>query len=217
MIKIFISYSIKDKVIAGDLKKHFETYGVIECFVAHDDIDAGTEWEQEILRNLETSDYFMPLMTKNLETSYWCQQEAGFAFAKGIKIIPLIPDVDATKPVGFFAKYQGQKIRLDNLEQSTQEWLEKEGIIEKSDSEVEKVITIFATSDSFAEASRNTRLLLELNNKFTKKDIVQIARISCENNQILDSWGARELLRPFFVKNAKIIPDKLFNDFLKGG
>ena len=58
MFKIFISYSQKDKEIAGDLKRYFEEYDQISCFIAHDDIAPGSQWEQEILDNLETSIFF---------------------------------------------------------------------------------------------------------------------------------------------------------------
>ena len=33
MLKIFISYSNKDKHIAGELEKLFEEYKVLECFI----------------------------------------------------------------------------------------------------------------------------------------------------------------------------------------
>ena len=75
-LRIFISYSSKyNKEIAGILKKLFEEYDNIECFVAHDDIIHGSEWEKEIIKNLDSTNLFMPIQTKHLESSYWCQQE----------------------------------------------------------------------------------------------------------------------------------------------
>jgi len=75
-LRIFISYSSKyNKEIAGILKKLFEEYDNIQCFVAHDDIIHGSEWEKEIIKNLDSTNLFMPIQTKHLESSYWCQQE----------------------------------------------------------------------------------------------------------------------------------------------
>ena len=45
--KIFISYSKFDKKIAGIIKRCFEEYKDINCFLAHDDIDPGSEWEKK--------------------------------------------------------------------------------------------------------------------------------------------------------------------------
>ncbi|RKY39226.1 MAG: hypothetical protein DRP72_00365 [Candidatus Omnitrophota bacterium] len=216
MLKIFISYSIKDKKIAGELKRHFESYGAVECFVAHDDIIPGSHWEQEVLRNLESSDFFMPIHTKNIEGSYWCQQEAGFALAKNIKIIPLIPDVNGSDPVGFYAKYQGFKIKLSDLHGSAKQWLIKEGIIHIENSEeLEKRIIIFEASNSFYEAGINTKSLFELEREFTTGDILRIVEITLKNNQILYSWEARKYLKPFFMKNVKIISKEQLEEFLK--
>ena len=216
MLKIFISYSQKDKEIAGELKKYFESYDVVECFVAHDDISPGTQWEQEILRNLQSSDYFMLLHTKNLEESYWCQQEAGFALAIGMDIISLIPDAGGTDPVGFYAKFQGFKIKLSNLRGSVKEWLLKQGIIqiEKSD-ELEKMMIIFKASNSYFESGINTKSLFKLEGQFTNGDIIHIMEIALKNEQILYSWKAREYLKPFFIKHAKLISKEQLEEFLK--
>jgi len=134
-MKIFISYSKDDKRIAGELKKYFEHYENIECFIAHDDIKPGTKWEEDILSNLSDADYFLPLQTVNLIKSYWCQQEAGIAFNREIKIIPLIPDVDGIDPVGFYAKYQGFKIKVSDLSSSVKKFLIKENVIVDEDFE----------------------------------------------------------------------------------
>lgn len=216
MLKIFLSYSTKDKVLAGELKRYFEEYDVIECFIAHDDITPGSPWEQEILANLESSDFFMPLQTESLENSFWCQQEAGFAVAQKIRIIPLMPDVDGIDPIGFYAKYQGLKIKLSDLRGSVKRWLVKEGIIAREDiDEFEKRILLFEKSDSFVEAGENTRSLFKLEEQFTKADIIRITEVTLKNNQILSSWDARRYLKPFFIKHAKIISKEQLEEFLK--
>lgn len=217
MLKIFISYSQKeDKKIAGELKRYFEEYDTIECFVAHDDIAPGSEWEQEILKSLENSDFFMPIQTEHLRDSYWCQQEAGYAVARKIRIVPLIPDSIGIDPIGFYAKFQGFKIKVNDLKDSVKSWLILEGIITDDESdELKKRMLIFKSSGTYYEAGVNTRLLFELENQFTKVDIIDIARFTVKNNQILDSYDAQSYLRLFFSKNAKVIPKEYVERFFR--
>jgi hypothetical protein len=217
MLKIFLSYSKHDKEIAGQLKKYFEEHDIIQCFVAHDDIPPGSHWEQEILKELESSDFFMPLQTINLEKSYWCQQEAGFALARKIQIVPLIPNVDGSDPVGFYAKIQGTKIKLGDLRGSIKSWLISEGIITGASEELEKRMFIFEKSATFFEAGINTRSLFELESKFTKVDIRRIVESTLNNGQILESWDARDYLRPFFIKHNKFISKEELERFLGAG
>jgi hypothetical protein len=217
MLKIFISYSSKyNKEIAGNLKQFFEEYSDIECFVAHDDIIHGSEWEKEIIENLDSVDFFMPIQTINLEASYWCQQEAGYALAKGIKIIPLIPDVDGTDPVGFYAKFQGFKIKTNDLRSSVKWWLIKEGIIHEGKAEeIDKRIFLFSNSQSFAEAGETTRSLLEFESEFTDADVLKILDITLSNDQILSSFSARPSLRSLFRKHVNIIPKEKLEEFFR--
>jgi len=220
MLKIFISYSQIDKKIAGELKEAFEKYDIIKCFVAHDDIVPGSAWEQEILSQLQSSNFLMPIQTENLKNSYWCQQEVGFALAKNIKVIPLIPDSGGIDPIGFYAKFQGFRIRLDDLQRSVKQWLIKEGIIHEENAEeeeIEKRLIIFKASGSFYEAGLNTQSLLQLENNFTNADILKIAEIAVENGQILSSFAARGYLKLFFVKYANIIPKEQLEKFLSLG
>ena len=206
-MKIFISYSQEDKELAGDLKRSFEEYDSVKCFIAHDDITPGSEWEKKILSNLESSDVFMPLQTENLKQSFWCQQEAGMVIEKKMKIVPLIPDQGGIDPVGFYARFQGFKIKTHDLHGSVKLWLINEGIIDSDNyDEIEKRILLFEASNSWAEAHRNIIALLELEAKFSKADILRIAKIATENNQILSSFAAQPYLRRFFTNHASIIP-----------
>ena len=131
-LKVFISYSKKDKQLAGELKKAFEAFGV-EAFVAHDDIESGSQWEEEILKNLEVCDLFMPLETENLRGSHWCQQEIGIALVKKKIIIPLLPSSGYVDPDGFHGKFQGFPIRIDDVRGSVRKLLVQQGVIENKD------------------------------------------------------------------------------------
>jgi hypothetical protein len=47
-IKIFLCYVFADKHIGGELKECLENEFSFEVFVAHDDIEAGAEWNDSI-------------------------------------------------------------------------------------------------------------------------------------------------------------------------
>lgn len=215
-MNFFISYASKyDKKVAGDFKKYLERHEGFNCFVAHDDIKPGTKWEDEVLENLLKADYFLPIQTNGLVESYWCQQEAGIAFNKGIKIIPLIPDTDGVDPVGFYAKYQGFRIKINDLNGSVKRFLIEEGLIESEDhEEIEKRIIIFEASNTWDEASKSVASLLELGDKFSKADILRIVDSTLSNNQIYGSFGAYSPLKRFFMKHAAIIPKDQIEQFL---
>lgn len=207
-MKIFVSYSAKyNKEIAGKLKEYFEEYPNVECFVAHDDILQGSTWEQEILDNLNTCDYFLPIQTENLTQSFWCQQEAGIAFSSHKKIIPLIPESDECAPVGFYARFQGFKIKEYDLRGSVKRFLIKEKIIEEGNhDEIEKRKIVFAGSQSFASACTNAEYLCELQADFTDADILDILDITLGNNQICNSYAARPTLKGLFQSKVRMLP-----------
>lgn len=132
MIHIFISYSKHDKHLAGAIKRGFEQNKEIKCFVAHDDIEPGSEWGKEILKNLRTSNFFMPIQTPKLVESYWCQQEAGICLELEIGIIPLIPDQGGVDPVGFYSKYQGFVIKTNDIPASVNHLIQTYDLLNES-------------------------------------------------------------------------------------
>lgn len=101
-VKAFISHTSKDKQYATKTRDALKTYN-IDCFVAHEDIKPSEEWQEEITKALNTMDFFISIHTKGFSNSLWCQQEIGFAVARGIKIIPIKFEED---PMGFIGKIQ---------------------------------------------------------------------------------------------------------------
>jgi len=102
-LKIFVSYSIKDKRIAGAIKDSFNEYN-IDTFLAHEDIEIGKEWRDIILANLNQFDVFIALLSKNFIESEWTNQEAGFAVCRNKLIISI--SIDDKMPYGFLEMFQ---------------------------------------------------------------------------------------------------------------
>jgi TIR domain len=100
--RCFISHLSKDKIKATRLRDSFTAHG-INAFVAHEDIHPTAEWAVEIIRALRCMDFFVSVHTKGFSQSVWCQQEVGFALARGIPMISLRMGED---PVGFQSAQQ---------------------------------------------------------------------------------------------------------------
>ena len=80
-LKLFISYSHKDRKLAKQVKKCLLTFG-LNVFLAHDDIEASVQWANEIVAALKESDVFPPLLTDAFSASDWTDQETGVALGR---------------------------------------------------------------------------------------------------------------------------------------
>jgi hypothetical protein len=112
-LEVFISYSSKDKSIAAKVSTAIRLAGG-EAFLAHETIKVSTEWRTEILKQLRTCPVIFCLITKNFLDSEWTQQEAGFAMARGMRVVSLI--FNGIRPPGFIEAFQGIHVTFDNLE-----------------------------------------------------------------------------------------------------
>lgn len=143
--KIFISHLTSNKEIAEALKQALKPY-YVECFVAHEDITPALEWQDEILKALNTMDAFISLHCDNFKQSVWCQQEIGIALAKQVKIIPIKFD-GKEDPCGFISKIQGLPRRKRDMNDLAKEII---SILKVS----------IETKDKYTETcSRNTPLI----------------------------------------------------------
>lgn len=111
--RLFISHVSAEKEKAERLRECLAPYH-ISGFVAHQDIHPTLEWQTEIERALQAMDAFLAVHTKGFSSSYWAQQEVGFAIARGVKIISFKLGED---PVGFISKHQA----LTRLNRSAEE------------------------------------------------------------------------------------------------
>ena len=102
--KIFISYSSKDKRIAGDLAKAAKTLNM-RPFLAHDDICPGEKWDEVIRKKMSACDVVMVLITPNFSKAIYAIQETGAAWMLKKKVLPVC--VRSQTPPGFIASIQG--------------------------------------------------------------------------------------------------------------
>jgi len=104
---VFVSYAIKDKKLAGNLKVELEKNG-LKVFLAHEDIEPTEKWRDRIISDLKSSRTFIALRTKNYCGRPYTEQECGFALALNKRILTIFIGT-STDDMGFCSEFQGEK------------------------------------------------------------------------------------------------------------
>jgi len=101
--RLFLSHLAKHKVEVSKLKDELALYG-ISAFVAHEAIQPSLEWQREIELALRSMHGLLALITPDFHASFWTDQEIGWAFGRGVLVVPVRLGAD---PYGFAGKVQG--------------------------------------------------------------------------------------------------------------
>jgi hypothetical protein len=111
---VFISYSNVDAHAAAVLRGTLELNNY-PCFLAHEDIEATSDWHEEIWKSLHNSHAFIGLVTDDFNSSAFCQQEIGAALALGLP--SLLVFAGSRTLAGFAARFQAvkRKMLIDTL------------------------------------------------------------------------------------------------------
>lgn len=210
----FISYSYKDRKLAGLIKSGLEAFG-FNIFLAHEDITPSTEWQDTILRKLKASHIFLPLITKNFRLSAWTDQEVGAAVILRKCIVPLKV---GNNPYGFMGKFQAQTIG-SRSEQSIEKycWSIVRSLFENKRFEDEikgALIERFADSRSYAESARVAGYLGKAKH-LTAEQLDKIVAGATENRQIYDGYVARRFVDDLIGKERKRINKKVLAEYKK--
>ena len=95
---LFFSHSSKDKDIIFPIKEKINqsTGGVFDIFLSSDgeSIPFGRNWLHKIENGLQVAKIMFVFVTENSLSSGWIYFEAGFAYSKGIQVIPVGIGVD---------------------------------------------------------------------------------------------------------------------------
>ena len=98
-----MSYSSRDKRLAGQIKTRLEEFG-ITAFVAHDDIPGGSMWANSIRESISDCRLFLALITKTYHEQEYTEQELGMAVYAKKPVVCI--SVDDAQPLGFARLYQ---------------------------------------------------------------------------------------------------------------
>lgn len=198
-----MSYNSADKLIAGNIKKHLESFGM-EVFLAHQDIEPTEEWHDRILTELENADVFLPLLTDEFEKSKWTGQECGYAVAKRTFIVSLKVTKD---PPAFLSRKQAFRLEGSNLPTSC---LGIAKVIHKNphlrQRFLDSLINVISQSESFEDAIQKTSLLEEFN-EYSQTQVDDVLRASIDNYQIWHSFGAQRNIN-LFINRHRAQADK---------
>jgi TIR domain-containing protein len=111
-LEFFLTYSTKDKRLAGQAKKNLEERGQ-SAFLAHEDIQPSVEWEKEIRQRLDGCTALVAIVTRNFSNSAYANQEVGFVLGKGKPIVAL--RFSDSKLPGFLQSVQAMNASTDDL------------------------------------------------------------------------------------------------------
>lgn len=201
-VKLFISHLARKKETATELREELDRVG-ISGFVAHNDIAPSKEWQNEIEAALQTCDAVVALMVEGFHQSFWTDQEIGFAFGRGL---PVIPVNMGENPYGFIAKIQAYKFRdVPALSETIFKVLLTDARTSRKMSEA--LVSQFIRSKSFAAATQNLRLLKKI--KHWDDPLIEMVKSAPKkNDQIRGAFdvpeGVNALVKKLRSKKALI-------------
>ncbi len=127
-IEIFLSHADEDKKLAKRLAQILKKFGP-KVFLAHDDIDAGENWEDILNEKIINCDIFLALLTDNFHNANYTDHEVGIAFGLKKPIVPV--SIGKIDPYGFMSKIQTKKISEDFDEEEIGKLVKKMSLITK--------------------------------------------------------------------------------------
>ena len=204
-LEIFISHADEDKIIAREIADEMEKIDGLNVFVAHENLDPGTDWKNELTRKIFDCDVFMILLTKNFHPAEWTEQEVGIAHAFDRRMIPI--RFDDTSTTGFMGDSQTSKkltypidsVEIKNLTDVMFAYSEE------GQRQVNKLIQQLYETGNFVDANACARILFDLTNKFTDEQINKIAETFLDNYEVHTAWTSKPKCLELFQRNWKRI------------
>lgn len=99
---VFVSYSVKDKVVADAIVARLEADS-IRCWVAPRDVVPGADWGESIINAIELSRIMVLVFTSSANASPQIKREVERAVDKGVYTIPFrIDNVEPTRALEYF-------------------------------------------------------------------------------------------------------------------
>lgn len=197
--RLFLSHVSLHKTQVSELKDALADYG-IAGFVAHEDIQPSLEWQREIELALRSMHALAALVTPDFHASNWTDQEVGWAFGRGVLVVPVRLGAD---PYGFAGKVQGANGRLEHSKTLASSIV---GILLKNPQTHREMrralVTALSRAKMFEWAISLSKILVEIED-FTEEEKVAM-RNACEENSIVSrAYGVPERIYAAFGKPAE--------------
>ena len=207
-LRVFLSYSSKNKILAGEIKQSLELFD-FEVFLAHEDIEPAIEWQEEIIKQLKVCDIFLPIINENFKESMWTDQESGYALALDKFIIPLNAGL---VPYGFIGKYQALKIGTDVVDSCRKILTRVRSHAPFKEIFDNRSIKKFTDSGSYSDANTQAENL-DIFEPFTPNQINEIISGSLANDQIQGAYRAWPKVKTWFEKYKDSLQPILVEQF----
>lgn len=199
-IEVFLSHADEDKKIARQMANALKKYH-IKVFVAHDDIDAGEDWENILIEKIMDCDIFLVLLSENFHKAHYTDHEVGIARGLNKQIVPV--RIDNSKPYGFMSRFQAKKITDDDMESEIAKLAGKmSSATKKGKSAIDKLIEDFSDVRSYDAANEISDALFTYT-KFSKEQITTIADAYLSNDQIRGGFRSGRRCESLFEENWK--------------
>ena len=197
----FLSHADKDKImaekIAEELKKHH-----YDVFVAHRDIDPGSDWENVLKQRIDECDLFLILLSANFKQADYASQEVGIAICKDKKIFPF--SIDGTMPYGFMSKYQSGPFDTGDIVGEAKRISEQfRRAIDGTLRSIDTLISALRFASSFREANQIARELSSYTD-FTDGQLEAMAAAYNQNFEARGSWTAGPYIRDLLQERGKL-------------
>jgi len=219
-LRFFISYHHSDGRLAGKIKESLEEYGA-EVFVAHDDLQGGVAWQNEVLRSLKQADVFVAVLTPNFRSSKFTDQEIGVAVSEQKLIIPLMVDRDSV-PHGFISPIQGFRFQFTRERGSDQEVpdcdLAAADVVnhilatQYRPQLVDSIIRAFINSSSFVQANSRVKFVEKIKDSLSPEHVLGIIREGFLNRQIYDGNVASRVLRETILPQHSAVNPEMISE-----
>ena len=177
--RVFLSHKAEEKLKATELKVALKGYGV-SAFVAHEDIQPTTEWQEEIKEALGSMQAFVALLTDEFQNSPWTDQEIGYALCREVPIIPVRLGID---PYGFLGTVQALSCGWLELP-----WEIVQILLERDTSLINDYIGAVEQCGNFDDANRLSRVLDRITS-LSNEQALRLVNAYNENHQVSQSFG----------------------------
>lgn len=198
-LRLFMSHSAKHKRFVADVSRELAVVGV-QGFVAHEAMMTEEDWQPQIEVACKTAQAFVGFVHPEFNSSAWCQQEIGWARARGL---PEYYFMMGAIPQGFPAKTQwpnGLGRSADEIAHEIVAWLERRTDFQNAI--VDELMKGLESAGDYYSAEAAAKRIVALNN-LTPQTWNRLAETYWSNDQVYGSVLVGKVLRPFYEANDR--------------
>ena len=197
--RLFLSHVSAEKVFVHEVKQGLLDFG-IGGFVAHDDIEPSSEWQNAILAALATCDALAAFLHDGFPQSSWTDQEVGFVIGRGVPVLGLrFADYD---PYGFMGRWQGAPCRgLTAAAVAAKIYAMLRARKELAQRLETALIQAVVDSRNFDEANRRAGRLGDVEGWSPEK--LDLLATALENFQVEGAWHAKPRIKGILSEHGR--------------